>query len=91
MSSGKHKYNSPDSIGSLDNKKEQDSKPVKSEPKIHEERYRMLIEDVADGFYEVDLHGNFKFFNNALCRIFGYPKDAIQDRNFTEFMDEKNA
>ena len=51
----------------------------------------MLIEDVADGFYEVDLHGNFKFFNNALCRIFGYSKDEIQDRNFTEFMDEGNG
>ena len=51
----------------------------------------MLIEEVADGFYEVDLHGNFRFFNHALCRIFGYSKDEIQDRNFTEFMNEENA
>jgi hypothetical protein len=36
--------------------------------KIQKDRYRVLIEDVADGFYEVDLKGNFKFFNNALCR-----------------------
>ena len=61
------------------------------EKKIQEDRYRVLIEDVADGFYEVDLHGNFKFFNNALCRIFGYARDEIQDHNFTEFMDEANA
>ena len=33
---------------------------------------------VADGFYEVDLHGNFKFFNDALCRIFGYPAEEIR-------------
>jgi len=63
----------------------------KGETKIQKDRYRVLIEDVADGFYEVDLNGNFKFFNNALCRIFGYSKDEIQQRNFTEFMDEKNA
>ena len=63
----------------------------KDETKIQEDRYRVLVEDVADGFYEVDLHGNFRFFNNALCRIFGYPKEEIQQRNFTEFMDEKNA
>ncbi|MEJ2165439.1 MAG: PAS domain S-box protein [Desulfobacterales bacterium] len=61
------------------------------ETKIQEDRYRVLIDDVADGFYEVDLQGNFKFFNNALCRIFGYARGEIQDHNFTEFMDEANA
>jgi PAS domain S-box-containing protein len=61
------------------------------ETKIQKDRYRVLIEDVADGFYEVDLHGNFKFFNDALCRIFGYPQKQIQNRNFRAFMDEENA
>jgi len=50
-----------------------------------------LIEDVADGFYEVDLRGNFKFFNDALCRIFGHPRHAIQDRSYAQFMDAENA
>jgi len=59
--------------------------------KLQEERYQALIEDVADGFYEVDLRGNFKFFNDALCRIFGYPRHAIQDRNFRDFLDAANA
>src|SRR5210317_227419 len=59
--------------------------------KIQKDRYRVLIEDVADGFYEVDLKGNFKFFNDALCRIFGYSRRKIQNCNFTEFMDEHNA
>ena len=59
--------------------------------RIHEDRYRVLIEDVADGFYEVDLQGNFKFFNNSLCRIFGYDRREIQGHNFREFMDEENA
>ena len=59
--------------------------------KIQKDRYRVLIEDVADGFYEVDLHGNFRFFNDALCRIFGYPRKQIQNRNFRTFMDEENA
>jgi PAS domain S-box-containing protein len=61
------------------------------ETEIQKDRYRVLIEDVADGFYEVDLHGNFKFFNDALCRIFGYPRKQIQNRNFRTFMDEENA
>jgi PAS domain S-box-containing protein len=72
-------------------RKERDIRPEAEEKKIQEDRYRVLIEDVADGFYEVDLHGNFKFFNDALGRIFGYARDEIQDHNFTEFMDEANA
>jgi PAS domain S-box-containing protein len=60
-------------------------------PKIYRDRYRVLIEEVADGFYECNLKGDFKYFNNALCRIFGYPRDEIQNRNYREFMDEDNA
>jgi len=64
---------------------------VEEDPAIHKERYRVFIEDVADAFYETDLLGDFKFFNNALCRIFGYSKDEIQGQNYRKFMDEKNA
>jgi len=59
--------------------------------KIQQDRYRVLIEDVADGFYEVDLKGNFKFFNDALCRIFGYSRPKIRNSNFQTFMDDANA
>ncbi|MEW5910768.1 MAG: PAS domain S-box protein, partial [Thermodesulfobacteriota bacterium] len=59
--------------------------------KVYRERYRVFIEDVADGFYETDLKGNFTFFNKALSRIFGYPAGEIRHQNFRRFMDEKNA
>jgi len=65
--------------------------PEKKDVKIHEERFRVFIEDVADGFYETDLNGNFLFYNNALCRLFGYSRDEIQGKNFRDFMDEINA
>jgi PAS domain S-box-containing protein len=61
------------------------------EAKIHADRYQMLIEAVADGFYEVDLNGNFRFFNQALSRIFGYAPTEIRGHNFREFMNEDNA
>lgn len=66
--------------------------PVSEEDsKTHRDRYRVFIEDVADGFYETNIRGEFKFFNDALCRIFGYSRSEIQDHNYREFMDEKNA
>ena len=69
-----------------------DSSALKTEEeKIQQDRYKVFIQDVADGFYEVDLQGNFTFFNDAMCRIFGYPSHEIKDRNYRDFMDEENA
>ena len=80
--SGKHK-----------NPSQKSSVKVKAEEqtKIQKDRYRVLIEDVADGFYEVDLKGNFKFFNDARCRIFGYSRPKIRNSNFQTFIDDANA
>ena len=58
---------------------------------IDSERYRVFIEDVADGFYETNLNGDFIFFNEAFLRIFGYLRDEMKNRNFREFMSENNA
>jgi len=55
------------------------------------ERYRVFIEEIGDGFYETNIDGDFVFFNDALCRIFGYPQDKIQGRNYADFMDRENA
>ena len=58
---------------------------------VPQERYRVFIEDVADGFFETDLNGTFLFFNDALCRIFGYSRQELQGSNYSAFMDESNA
>jgi PAS domain S-box-containing protein len=91
MASGKIRKASSVSSPSPGAVRPQAATPRKKPSQFQEERYRVLIEDVADGFYEVDLRGNFKFFNDALCRIFGYPRQAIQGRNYAEFMDAENA
>jgi PAS domain S-box-containing protein len=55
------------------------------------ERYRVFIEDIGDGFYETNIKGDFIFFNDALCRIFGYPPEEVQGRNYADFMDPENT
>ena len=82
MTSGKHKNPSKKPAAKIKGAEQ---------TKIQKDRYRVLIEDVADGFYEVDLKGTFKFFNHALCRIFGYSRQKIQNSNFQTYMDEPNA
>jgi PAS domain S-box-containing protein len=58
---------------------------------LSEERYRTFIESIHDGVYEVDVHGNYTYFNNSLCRIFGYPREEIYLHNYSKFMDEDRA
>jgi len=56
-----------------------------------EEKYRTIIENIEDGYYEVDLAGNFTFFNAALCRIAGYSREELMGMNNRQIMDEFNA
>ncbi len=55
------------------------------------ERYKAFIENIDDGIYEVDLQGNFTYFNPALCQVFGFPQEEIQGQNFSQFMDAERA
>ncbi|HYB20244.1 MAG TPA: GAF domain-containing protein, partial [Thermodesulfobacteriota bacterium] len=42
-----------------------------------EERYRSLLETMEEGYFEVDLNGNFTFANDSLIRMSGLSKDEL--------------
>lgn len=56
-----------------------------------EEKYRTILETIEDGYYEVDLSGNFTFFNDALTRIHGYSREEMMGLNSRQYTDEENA
>jgi PAS domain S-box-containing protein len=56
-----------------------------------ENRYRSFFENIEQGYYEIDLHGNFIFFNDFVCNIFGYSKDELYKINYKQFMDNETA
>jgi len=56
-----------------------------------EERYRTIIEQIEDGYFETDLRGNFTFVNEAECRNLGYSFEEIIGMNRRQYADEKNA
>ena len=56
-----------------------------------EEKYRTILESIEDGYFEVDIAGNFTFFNNSLCKILGYPKDELMGMNNKQYTDEENG
>jgi PAS domain S-box-containing protein len=55
-----------------------------------EERYRTILENIEDGYYEVDLPGNFTFFNDSLCRMLGYSKDEMIGMGNQQYTDQEN-
>jgi len=56
-----------------------------------EEKYRTILESIEEGYFEVDIAGNFTFFNDSLCEIFGFPKDELMGMNNRQYTDEENA
>jgi diguanylate cyclase (GGDEF)-like protein/PAS domain S-box-containing protein len=59
--------------------------------RLSEERYRTIIENIGDGYYEVDLKGNITFINDAALRILGLPRSELEGKNFKAFAAEEDA
>jgi PAS domain S-box-containing protein len=56
-----------------------------------EEKYRNILENIVDGYFEVDLSGNLSFLNEAACRILGYPKSELLGTNYRQHMEDETA
>jgi len=47
-----------------------------------EERYRTILEQMYDSYYEVDLAGNFTFVNDSVCRNLLCTREELLGKNF---------
>jgi PAS domain S-box-containing protein len=56
-----------------------------------EERYRTILDNIEEGYFEVDIPGNFTFFNDSLRRVLGYSRDEMMGMNNRQYMDKENA
>lgn len=56
-----------------------------------EEKYRAIIENIEEGYYEADISGNFRFFNDSFAKICGYTRDEMLGINYRQFVDEEDA
>ncbi|MFX1376675.1 MAG: PAS domain S-box protein [Promethearchaeota archaeon] len=53
------------------------------------EKYQSIIENIKEGYYEVDLKGNFTYVNDALCGFLGYSREEMIDLNYEKLGDKK--
>ncbi|GAF92156.1 unnamed protein product, partial [marine sediment metagenome] len=56
-----------------------------------EERYRTILEEMGDGYFEADLAGNFTFVNDAQARLLGYSKEELIGKNYRAFTPEEKV
>ena len=59
--------------------------------KNSEEKYRNIIENIEEGFFELDLEGNLTFFNSALSKITGYSREELVGLNYRQYSSPKTS
>ncbi|OGN92917.1 MAG: hypothetical protein A2Z75_07370 [Chloroflexi bacterium RBG_13_50_10] len=50
-----------------------------------EERYRTILKEIADSYFEVDLAGNLTFVNDATCHNLRYSREELLGMNYRDF------
>jgi len=56
-----------------------------------EEKYRTILNSIQEGYYEVDLTGNFTFSNDFLAKSLGYTRDEVKGLNNRGYMSPETA
>jgi PAS domain S-box-containing protein len=56
-----------------------------------EARYRTILENIQDGYFEVDLAGNCTFANEARCQSLGYTKEELIGMNNRQFVEKETS
>ena len=56
-----------------------------------EEKYRTILEQIREGYFEVDLAGHFTSVNSSICAVLAYREADIIGQSYRQFMDDTNS
>lgn len=59
--------------------------------KRNEQRFQSLMQSSREGYFELNLQGDFVFFNDAVCRIMGYSRQELMGKNNREYTSAETA
>ena len=59
--------------------------------RLSEEKYRTILESIQEGYFEVDLDGNFTFCNYSMSRLTGHSKEELLGMNHRHFTNEETS
>jgi two-component system, cell cycle sensor histidine kinase and response regulator CckA len=55
------------------------------------EKYRTILENIEEGYFETDLTGNLTFSNDPFCKILGYSSKELLGMNTREYTTSETA
>jgi PAS domain S-box-containing protein len=56
-----------------------------------EEKYRTILNEMEEGYFEIDLAGNFTFVNDREASFLGYPKEELIGMNNRQYTDKETS
>ncbi len=66
-------------------------KAAEQKLKKSEVKYRNILENMMEGYYETDLIGNLVYVNGEYCKIMGYSKEEVIGKNYRLLYDTKSS
>jgi PAS domain S-box-containing protein len=70
---------------------EAEHKRTKEMLRQSEEKYRTILQEMDDGYYEVDLAGNYIFFNDVICTRLGYSREQLTGLNYRVYTPREDV
>lgn len=64
---------------------------LKEDLRQTQDKHTTILDNIVEGYYEVDLKGNFIFFNRAMQDILGFETNELLGMNNREFMDKETS
>jgi diguanylate cyclase (GGDEF)-like protein/PAS domain S-box-containing protein len=68
-----------------------ESKQAEKALRASEEKYKSIIENIEDGYLEIDSDWKTLFFNQAWLDMIGYSRIEFEEMNIRHLMDEETA
>jgi PAS domain S-box-containing protein len=56
-----------------------------------EEKYRNILENIDEAYFELDLRGNIVFFSDPALRISGYSQNELMGMNYRQYASTETA
>jgi PAS domain S-box-containing protein len=57
----------------------------------YEEKYRTMLQEMDEGYYEVDLAGNYTFINDVICLKCGYSREELIGMNYFVYTPKEDV
>ncbi len=55
-----------------------------------EKRYRTILDEMQDAYFEIDLNGNFTFFNDSMCRAIGCSREELMGKDSRTYIPQED-